>query len=567
MKIILTFILILATQISVVAQQSSLKTYFDREAEYEHFSGSVLVVQNQDTVLKESYGFADFQTGRKNTFDTPIDIGSVSKQFTAAAILHLVEEGKVKLNEPANNYLGDYKNESWEDVTIHHLLTHSSGVPSLFQSDQGIEFIMPTTEAVTLSELIGYFKEVELLFDPGDEYRYSNSGYILLAAIIENVSGQSYKEYMEAMFVSYGLQQTTFGPPNGFYAMPQYNYRHDLMKAAPLNHLMWAIGAGGIYSTPKDLAKWIQAIQSEDFLSAELRDDYLKPHQERQNGHYAYGWEITKDENRIIQHDGANFGYISYLGFRPETNETVVILTNQTYEELSFIGGSANYVAEIWDKIWSVLDGGDINPLPGIVEASLETGTYEFEEGQQFQITKVDSKYEITGIDGFIPTRLIFEYPIPGSDTRSENLLTAAKHMKKGKFWGMASACNFQMKFAIYSGLFSWGFGKVTEDLGDIATATPFQVDENSGLIRLTAKESILDVIVYFNDEGDIQGIFEEKWSKPTERVNFTAFPTGESTLFLDGFPYNETSAMITYTEKGLIYTQGGRTFVAKKVD
>ena len=191
----------------------NLENLIQREIDYQHFSGCIQIKKEGQLIYERCAGYSDFEKLKENRIDLPFDIGSVSKQFTAAAILHLAESGQLEIDAPINRYLGRYASPEWEEVTVHHLLTHTSGIPSLFQSGQGIEAVMPSEDAISLGELISYFSEAELLFDPGEEYRYSNSGYVLLAAIIQNLSGSDYGDFMHNMLAEYGLHQTTFGPP------------------------------------------------------------------------------------------------------------------------------------------------------------------------------------------------------------------------------------------------------------------------------------------------------------------------------------------------------------------
>lgn len=540
-----------------------MQELFQRETSYQHFSGCVQVIKNGQVHFQYCADNADGDY--QNNLNTTFDIGSVSKQFTAAAILTLVKDNKINLKDPINNHLGPYASQPWDEVTIHHLLTHTSGIPSLFQSAQGLEMVMPKAEAVSLDELIGYFSDTKLLFDPGEEYRYSNSGYILLAAIIENVSSQDYGSYVQKMVTSYGLNQTTFSPSENF-AKPYYGYRSDLSKRGIDFHKSWTFGAGGIYSTVGDLNKWTRVIQSKEFLTTELREAYIKPHTRRGQGrYYAYGWDVDQ-ETGIVSHDGMNFGYVAYLGFKPETDISVAILTNQSYESLTLTGASAAYIEEIQTKIWKALDSQSIELLPAISSDNFAEGTYQFEDGYQLTIEKKDTAFLIKGNGNYAPSRKVFQHAVSGSSKKVEALNAVAYAVKNDRFWGMGGVCDTQMKMVIYTGLFSWGFGQITADLGEIIDVVPYKVGERSGLIRLTGENELLDIIVYFNAEDEVHGVFEHGFHESFDERKMIAYSVGDGQLYLDGFPYGEKSAWIEMDEKQLTLQQEGRAFEAVRL-
>lgn len=557
------FLLLIVLQ---VAQSQSIKTLIEREISYGHFSGCIQVKQKGEVIYEQCAGYASRAEKLLNQKEVPFDIGSISKQFTAAAILHLVNEGKLDLTGEINQYLAQYASPHWEGVTIHHLLTHTSGIPSLFQSGQGVEEVLPQAKAVSLDVLIGYFANAALLFDPGEEYRYSNSGYVLLAAIIQEVTGQTFGECIEVMVKSCGLENTTFGPPSGEFAKPYYGYRSDLEKEGVLFHKMWTIGAGGIYSTVNDLTKWIETIKSEQFLTAELRSVYLQKHVARGGGKcYGYGWDILVKEG-IISHDGMNFGYVSYLGFKPEKELVVAILTNQSHQSMTLTGASAKYIEDLQWKIWSVLDEKPVDVMPQIITANLQNERYEFQDGYQVEIVKSGEQYTVCGIGDYSPTRMIFQYPLEETDQKSNGLLTVASAIKRGKFWGMGSVCDGQMKLAVYTGLFSWGFGQITKGFGEVIDARAYEMRESTGIIRVYGKEEVLDVIVYFNAEDQVQGVFEHGYYQYTDLRKYLAYPVGSQKIYLDGFPYGEFSAIISISEDRLEFNQNGRKFIGKKI-
>ncbi|MCR9250455.1 MAG: beta-lactamase family protein [bacterium] len=548
--------------------QDQLKQLFDVEANYEHFSGNALVIGKDQSDFKFSSGYANRETAEKITFEHSFDIGSLSKQFTAAGILHLAYDEKLSLNEPINTYLKELASKKWDDVTIHHLLSHTSGIPSLFQSGQGLDDILPDSTAVEIDELIYMFKDHKLRFKPGSEYSYSNSGYILLAKIIENISNKSFQEYLrEHVFEKYGLLNTNFGQPIGLCAKPYTGYRSDLVEDRVDYHWSWTIGAGGVYSTMKDLQNWISIIQSDQFLTAELKELYLGKHIKKRGGYYGYGWEIaTNDTGDIYQHDGVMFGYVTYLGFKPSTNELVILQSNQTHDSFTLIGQSYNYIIELKDKVWAHLNNESIEILPEKKTQEIAEGSYCFPDGYQISIKDCGTHYQVSGIGNYSPSRLLFNQPFDDQSEKGEKLSAIARNVPLKKYWKIAWAFDGEMKFVIYSGLFRLGFGQVTSGLGEIKSSKPFYIGETSGKFRLYGENEILDMIIYFDEQGQVQGIFENGYYQFFNKMTLKAFPISENTLYLDGFPYGEMSAKIKIENDRLKFSQLGREFTATKI-
>ena len=510
-------------------------------------------------------GFADIENEDLIVSDEVFDIGSVSKQFTAAAILHLVQQQDLNLNDPINKHLPQHFSKKWKKITVHHLLTHTSGIPSLYQSGGGFDDFMPKPRPISIDTLISTFKSAKLHFSPGEEYSYSNSGYILLAKIIENISGETYGDFMQKhLFDRYGLSNTQFGNPESRYAKPHHGYRRDMSRLAVQNHHSWAIGAGGIFSNVNDLQKWIQIIQSNQFLNQELRAVYFEKHKKKGDSHYAYGWDVYphKNDKTIIQHDGVNFGYVAHVAFRPSSGESIVILTNQSHESLNNIGKSASYINDLVSRIWKILDGEDVEILPTIKTESIQSGRFYFSDNYDLSIEPTkDGSITVKSEGSYSPTQLGFFQAFEEDNNYVNRLKKVAECTQKGKYWKMASEFDGLMKFVIYSGIFSWGFGQVTEGLGEIKSAIPYEIEENKGRFRMLGEDCILDMIIYFNEEGKVQGMFEDGWNDYFNLKSVRAYPIGQGSIYIDGFPYGEKSSIINISQDKIDYHQFGRTF------
>ncbi|MEP0985311.1 serine hydrolase domain-containing protein [Ekhidna sp.] len=526
-----------------------LKKLYDREASYQHFNGVVLIKQSDSIVLKTCYGTTD---GKKPVeLDTRFDIGSLTKQFTATAILQLVHEGKLKLSDPINGHLDSYASDRWKKVTIHQLLTHTSGIPSLYQTEQGLEVFFPEENEINLEYLIGRFKDAKLLFSPGEEFSYSNSGYILLAAIIDQVSNGTYQDFLLKLFKKYGLENTSFARDANA-AEPFYGYRNDLLKRAPNYHMSWFKGAGGVYSTASDLSKWVEVITSSEFLNAKLRKEFLKSHT---NSGYGYGWQFAKNH---MQHDGGNAGFVSFLSFDPDTKDHVIILTNRSFEEIKMFGKSADYIRELVNKSWDVMSGSEIEILPKLKNGRLAVGSYEVND-TQIVVKKNDTSLLVSAADTY-PSRFIFNTSLEGNDAQTLKILEIAKFLEKGKYWSLASHCDGEMKFVMYSGLMSVGMRMMKKQIGKMTEITPYHMEEGHGLLRMKGTEGILDLIVYFNEEDKIQGIFEHGNYNIDKEVEMVAYPIGNNLYYLDGLPYGEKSATLKIMNEEIVFYQLGRS-------
>jgi CubicO group peptidase (beta-lactamase class C family) len=291
------------------------------------FWGVVLVSRDGKVVLAKGYGFADLQKV-PNTPKMVFDIGSASKPFTAAAILKLEEQGKLRTRDSISLHLADVPKDK-AAVTIHHLLTHTSGISG------NIDFtgvMLRDREPMTAAVL-----NTRLLSAPGEAFHYTNPGYFLLAAIIERASGQSFESFVkENVFKPAGMINTWFlQNPDVDRALetrrvlrPALGSEPALTDRASWYAWSWGFrGATGIVSSAEDLFRWDQALRGDKVLSRIAKVKYFLP----DKADYAYGWHVgkTKTGTAIIHHSGATRGYRTVLARYPERNTLVVVLTNE----------------------------------------------------------------------------------------------------------------------------------------------------------------------------------------------------------------------------------------------
>ena len=535
---------------------------------YGRLSGTVWVQEGDSVLFAEAYGCADFGTQAPNQLSSVFSIGSLSKQFTAAAILHLVHQGKIDLQSPINAYLGPYASERWRKVTVHHLLSHTSGIPSLLQSGQGLDDVFPEEEAIERSALIGYFQDLKLMSKPGKRYRYNNSGYVLLAAIVEQVSGQPYGQFMqEQLFRPYGLNNTSHGAPDDQLARPHYGYAHKQGRPVPIYHESWLIGAGSIYSTVQDLARWNKMIHSEAFLTPELRHAYFSPHEATAGRNaYAYGWEVLQiDGHSYLHHDGTIMGYTCDLLYEPQTELLSIMLTNQTFEDLSLIGKSEQFVRVTNLSLLEVARGASNPglPLPQTETKALEEGTYHFANGYPLQLAQQAGEWHIQS-DSISPLTFAYEVPIALNTELRQRADRAIQSLTQKRFRKFARECDGTMKTLTYLGVIRLGMKSIMKGMGEWQRSVFYEENDRVAYFRMFCKNGTVDFSIHFNEEDKIQGIFDidrASNSASSLPLQLKAWPV-KGGLFVDGFAFGQQDLFIAVKGEGqLTLRQGSRLF------
>ncbi|MCI1188541.1 serine hydrolase [Hymenobacter sp. DH14] len=314
-----------------LAQQ--LDDYVQLYAQAGLFNGSVLVADQGRVVLQKGYGLADRAAGTLNAPDTKFRIGSLTKQFTAALVLKLVEQGKLKLDGRVGDYLPDYPSAAGRALTLHQLLSHTAGLPEYLAQPA---FAAVSTTPQTPTQLVAIFANLPLDFAPGTQHKYSNSNYILLGAIIEKVTGQPYARVFDAQIARPAkLRATAYTPTEPADARRAAGYRATpagIAPAAPIN-MSVPFAAGAITSTVADLYRWNQALLGTKVLSATSQRLLFTPVKDN----YAYGWMVFKarigtapDTVLIQEHNGAVNGFASYLVRVPQRQQCIVLLDNHS---------------------------------------------------------------------------------------------------------------------------------------------------------------------------------------------------------------------------------------------
>lgn len=308
-------------------------------------NGSVLVAHN-GMIFDKGYGVADKEKHVLNTPQTRFRLGSVSKQFTAMAILMLQEHGKLHVQDHLCLYISTCPSD-WQPITIEQLLTHTSGIPDYTNFP---DFAVTWTQAVTVEQLIARFKDMPLQFTPGSTFRYSSSGYVLLGYIIERVSHMSYATFLQTqIFDPLALHNT--GYDTQYPSLPQHATGYYPGYVKPDAYDMSVLyAAGALYSTVEDLYIWDQALTSHTLVSQQSLNAIIALHASCPSSGpggclmhsdlgYGYGWFIAQEpQGRLIYHVGRIDGFLAYNGFYPATNTDVVVLSNLETTDVLQIG-------------------------------------------------------------------------------------------------------------------------------------------------------------------------------------------------------------------------------------
>ena len=303
--------------------------YMKSAVEVERFSGSILIARDGQAIVSKSYGMANVELDVPNTPKTVFRLASLTKQFTATAIMMLQERGKLNVNDPFCKYLTDCP-EVWQPITIRHLLTMTSGLPRLTGPELGPLRGLPATWEQWLVAI----KKKPLDSVPGEKFKYANAGYTLLGFIIERVSGKSYGEFLqENIFTPLGMKQTGHEDPLRIIKNRATGYRQlpgDPITNVPYAEMIGLYAAGGIYSTTEDLLKWDQALYTDKLLSRKSIDEMFTPFKDMYPGKsYAYGWWTSQKFGRQeIAHGGNLAGFITYIARYPSERVTVIVLSN-----------------------------------------------------------------------------------------------------------------------------------------------------------------------------------------------------------------------------------------------
>jgi CubicO group peptidase (beta-lactamase class C family) len=334
------FVLALSQQV-VVAQNGGAKPK-DKAAKIQEvlatahkhrlFNGTALVAENGKIIYKGAFGMANMEWSIPNTPDTKFRLASITKQFTATLTLELVQQGKIKIDGKITDYLPDYRKDVGDKVTIHHLLTHTSGIPS-YTSQPGF-FENVSRNPYKVADFVKKYASGNLEFEPGSKYSYNNSGYFLLGAIIEKVTGKTFEQALKEYILDpagmknsgYDHHDTLISKRATGYVKTENGYNNSAYLDMSIPY-----AAGSMYSTVEDLYLWDQALYTEKLLSSASKDLMYKPFLDD----YAYGWVVNNASFKqndqpvqVIRHGGGINGFSTMILRFPKEKNLIVLLDN-----------------------------------------------------------------------------------------------------------------------------------------------------------------------------------------------------------------------------------------------
>jgi CubicO group peptidase (beta-lactamase class C family) len=281
-------------------------------------------MQKGKAIYKKAFGMADREWNVPNTVDTKFRIGSVTKQFTAACILQLAEQGKLSLDDKLSKYITDYP--KGDSISIHMLLNHTSGIVNYTNL---AEFWPKAILPLSTDSMIALFKYKPLDFSPGSKWSYSNSGFFLLGVIVEKVSGKKFNEYLQQqIFDKAGLKNTLLDRLDTVLAFRAKGYDKNekgIWQNAMLISMEGPFSAGAMVSTVDDLYKWTKALHSNKIFTAATTQKMITPYM----NHYGYGIGIDSLKTHLrISHNGGIPGFVSHLAYYPADDVCVVAISN-----------------------------------------------------------------------------------------------------------------------------------------------------------------------------------------------------------------------------------------------
>ena len=328
--------------------QKQISDLVDNYVDNDNFNGIIKVYQNNKVIYDKAFGYADFETERKLTTKTPFRIGSISKTFTAISILILNERGKLQLSDTIGKFI-NYFPDSYNRVTIEELLSHTSGIPAYMDNYPQI------TDSLTNSDAIESLRKKDYLyFQPGSEFRYCNSGYLILGLIVESITKQTLQDFiLENILQPLEMNNTYFIEPHNFMRQDRAFGYDSLSK-------LWEIplfvkGDGGMVSTADDLYKWYSGLIKNRIISNTSIDKAIEQHKLR-NGeliNYGLGFEInpTKQGFNLVGHRGGLGGTGVYFIFESKKENLIIAMTNNNCQK----------TGEIVEKISMILNDFDYN--------------------------------------------------------------------------------------------------------------------------------------------------------------------------------------------------------------
>lgn len=350
---------------------------------------SILVAKDGKPIYQKAFGKANLELDVPMSIGNVFEIGSITKQFTAIAILMLEEQGKLKVSDNMTKYIPDYPTNG-KTITIHNLLNHTSGIKSYTNMPS---FEKLAAQDMTPTEIINHFKNEPMDFDPGEEFRYNNSGYILLGHIIEVASKMTYEDFIEKnIFEKLGMADSYYGKNSQIITNRAAGYQQGTSSYENSNYLSMTLpyAAGSLMSTTNDLLKWQNALNNYTLISKASYEKAIHGSTLNNGEHIYYGYGLIEEKisgSTAIQHGGGIFGYTTMGVYFPEEKVFVSALSNCNCKDVSTLA----------KRIGALAIGKPIAGKEDAISLTNEqlhawTGTYEFDGNVLRYVTVEDGK-------------------------------------------------------------------------------------------------------------------------------------------------------------------------------
>lgn len=572
--------------------KKSIDELFESYAHYNRFVGSVLISKDNHIIYQKSFGNADTKGHKKNTEKSIFSIASLSKSLTAVGIMKLVEDGELTLETPVSTYFPDFMPDYSKDITIQHLLNNSSGMEAnIGRTDDNGNGLMPKETRITFDELLEKFKDSKLKFEPGTGYDYNNFGYLLLANIIEKVSGQPYADFMEqTVFKPAGMKNTTIALFKSINQKAQPYLGLGMTEFIKFNspfHPSWLMGAADMNSTTVDLFKFMQALDNGILLKpASVNKIYTATQALGVNEMLSgLGWVIDhKGDEKWIANNGLLPGYASVMGSLPEKNSKIIILSNATSVNpvADEFQGEVTFVPEITDKIIALLQGKSIENLPTPktdIENSIvdETNTYQLDNEHSLLLKNEGNTYslETVGKEPWSVFTYAFSRNANEHDTSSETALFFANAMSTQSFEGLIDYANDQMKGFLGTeeglGQLKRMWANFLQHAGKFKSYNIYKIegDEVKNVhIRFHFETVDIGIVLSINANHKIQGMFMDDSVKTNHIDKIYLIPISKNEFFINGHQNGGMQDLkITISNTGLILKDGSINIEAEVIN
>lgn len=570
----------------------NINTLLESYAHYNRFIGSVLISKDNTILYQKSFGYANLSGQEKNTEKSVFGIASLTKSLTAVGILKLVEDGKLTLETPISTYFPDFIPDYSKGITIQHLLNNSSGMEAnIGRTDDNGHGLMPEETLITFDTLLEKFKDSKLKFEPGTGYDYNNFGYLLLAQIIEKVSGQSYADFMEqAVFKPAGMENTAVASFKSLNQKARPYLGLGMNEFQEFNspfHPSWFQGAADINSTPLDLFKFMQALDNGTLLkSASVNKIYTYTQAMGVNEMLSgLGWVIDhKGDEKWVYNNGLLPGYASVMGSLPGKNIKIIILSNATSVNpiADEFQGEVTFVPEITDKIISLFQGKSIEnlPMPAKIKNNSKVGvinTFQLDDEHSLVLKKEGNTYvlQTIGKEPWSVFTYTFSRNVKEDNASYETALFFAKAMSTQNFEGLTNYANDEMKGFLGTeeglGQLKGMWDNFLEHAGRFISYNIYNIEGDRVKnihIRFHFETVDIGIVLSINADHKIQGMFMDDAVKTSNIKNVKLVPISETEFFINGHQNGGMQDLkITVSNSGLILTDGSMNYKAEVVN